>query len=125
MPPRGDESGLRCPTCGTAMRVSETRAASGGRALRRRRVCPGCGTRQTTLELVVAPYDRNDVEDLALVRQSDLSRLRQDIEVLADRRRRLPARSRRQLKDAAGAASGNEIPGLRVTEDTREVGDHG
>src|ERR687896_129045 len=39
-----------CPACAGPTRVAETRSADRGRALRRRRHCPGCGHRFTTFE---------------------------------------------------------------------------
>ncbi|MDI9370047.1 MAG: transcriptional repressor NrdR [Synergistaceae bacterium] len=42
---------MRCPVCSALeTRVLETRTADEGRVVRRRRVCPDCGTRFTTYE---------------------------------------------------------------------------
>ncbi|HAK40417.1 MAG TPA: transcriptional regulator NrdR, partial [Synergistaceae bacterium] len=42
---------MRCPRCGLMeTRVLETRTASEGRVIRRRRECPGCMNRFTTYE---------------------------------------------------------------------------
>ena len=42
---------MRCPQCdGTRNRVVDTRTSRGGRAVRRRRECTGCGDRFTTYE---------------------------------------------------------------------------
>jgi transcriptional repressor NrdR len=41
---------MDCPSCKSGTRVVETRSASGGVAVRRRRECPACGTRFTTFE---------------------------------------------------------------------------
>lgn len=44
---------MRCPKCdGTRNRVVDTRTSRGGRAVRRRRECEGCGRRFTTYEYV-------------------------------------------------------------------------
>lgn len=44
---------MRCPQCdGTENRVVDTRTSRGGRAVRRRRECLGCGERFTTYEYV-------------------------------------------------------------------------
>jgi transcriptional repressor NrdR len=43
-------SGVKCPSCHQPTRVVETRAASEGAAVRRRRACPSCGERFTTFE---------------------------------------------------------------------------
>jgi transcriptional repressor NrdR len=46
---------MRCPQCdGTENRVVDTRTSRGGRAVRRRRECSGCGARFTTYEYVEA-----------------------------------------------------------------------
>jgi transcriptional repressor NrdR len=46
---------MRCPECdGTENRVVDTRTSRGGRAVRRRRECLGCGERFTTYEYVEA-----------------------------------------------------------------------
>ena len=45
---------VNCPSCKSVTRVVETRSASGGTAVRRRRECPACGTRFTTSERVVS-----------------------------------------------------------------------
>ena len=46
---------MRCPRCdGTENRVVDTRTSRGGRAVRRRRECLGCGERFTTYEYVEA-----------------------------------------------------------------------
>ena len=46
---------MRCPQCdGTENRVVDTRTSRGGRAVRRRRECLGCGERFTTYEYVEA-----------------------------------------------------------------------
>lgn len=42
--------GVNCPSCKSGTHVVETRSASGGMAVRRRRECPACGTRFTTFE---------------------------------------------------------------------------
>lgn len=44
---------MKCPHCGSASRVLETRAADDGRATRRRRECTTCGQRFTTSERVM------------------------------------------------------------------------
>ena len=41
---------MDCPTCNASTRVLESRRADGGDAVRRRRECPECGRRFTTLE---------------------------------------------------------------------------
>jgi len=44
---------MRCPQCDSPEnRVVDTRTSRGGRAVRRRRECSGCGTRFTTYEYV-------------------------------------------------------------------------
>ena len=44
---------MRCPTCdSTESRVVDSRVSRGGRAIRRRRECTGCGHRFTTYERV-------------------------------------------------------------------------
>ncbi len=44
---------MRCPSCdGADNRVVDTRTSRGGRAVRRRRECLGCGERFTTYEYV-------------------------------------------------------------------------
>ena len=43
-----------CPLCTAQTRVTETRSADDGVAVRRRRACPECGHRLTTYERVVA-----------------------------------------------------------------------
>jgi transcriptional repressor NrdR len=46
---------MRCPECdGTENRVVDTRTSRGGRAVRRRRECLGCGERFTTYEYIEA-----------------------------------------------------------------------
>ena len=46
---------MRCPQCdGSENRVVDTRTSRGGRAVRRRRECLGCGERFTTYEYVEA-----------------------------------------------------------------------
>jgi transcriptional repressor NrdR len=46
---------MNCPSCDSQTRVVETREASGGSAVRRRRECLGCGRRFTTKESPVLP----------------------------------------------------------------------
>ena len=43
---------MMCPACEAPTRVAETRAADGGRSLRRRRHCSRCGHRFTTFERI-------------------------------------------------------------------------
>lgn len=43
-----------CPVCASPTRVTETRSADDGAAVRRRRACPECGHRMTTYERAVA-----------------------------------------------------------------------
>lgn len=43
---------MQCPRCDAASRVLQSRSADGGRAVRRRRECTGCGARFTTFERV-------------------------------------------------------------------------
>ena len=44
---------MRCPTCDHIEdRVVDSRLSRGGRAIRRRRECLGCGGRFTTYELI-------------------------------------------------------------------------
>ena len=45
---------MNCPRCGASTRVVSTRAADGGVAIRRRRVCESCGQRVTTYERIEA-----------------------------------------------------------------------
>jgi transcriptional repressor NrdR len=44
---------VNCPKCKSGTRVVETRSASGGAAVRRRRECAACGARFTTFERVL------------------------------------------------------------------------
>lgn len=41
---------MQCPSCGSATRTLETRAAEGGAVVRRRRECKQCGRRLTSFE---------------------------------------------------------------------------
>jgi len=43
---------MQCPQCDSPSRVLESRSADGGRAVRRRRECSGCGARFTTFERI-------------------------------------------------------------------------
>jgi transcriptional repressor NrdR len=43
---------MLCPNCHASTRVLESRSADRGKAVRRRRHCPGCGERFTTFERV-------------------------------------------------------------------------
>jgi len=45
---------VNCPKCEQETRVLESRAAEGGTAVRRRRVCKGCGHRFTSFERATA-----------------------------------------------------------------------
>lgn len=42
--------GFKCPSCSSTMRVSQTRGTEDGR-IRRRRICPSCPTRFSTVEI--------------------------------------------------------------------------
>ena len=43
---------MRCPICQSATKVTNSRDADHGRAIKRRRMCDGCGRRFTTYERV-------------------------------------------------------------------------
>jgi len=58
---------MRCPECGNETRVGETRDIAGNN--RRRRVCPNCGHRFTTIETIVQSNQKyNDVVLIILPR---------------------------------------------------------
>ena len=55
---------MRCPFCGdTETQVKDSRPAEDHAAIRRRRLCPGCGGRFTT-------YERVQLRDLVVVKKS-------------------------------------------------------
>ena len=55
-----------CPKCGAEeqVKVVDSRPTAGGNAVRRRRVCGGCGARFTTREAVVARRKERSVADM-------------------------------------------------------------
>lgn len=77
---RADEMGIRCPRCGAATKVLETRDIPGG--LRRRRQCcsANCEHRLTTLEMEAPPYEHYDASDIALVPRETLQRVVQQLQ---------------------------------------------
>jgi len=64
---------IACPSCGTQTGVRETRAVDGG--IRRRRLCPKCGHRLTTIEAVVARSGARPGGDVVVVSRKKLREL--------------------------------------------------
>jgi transcriptional regulator NrdR family protein len=75
---------IACPTCGRDSTVYETRSVQGGS--RRRRICSdvGCGKRFTTIEVAVPGNQRWD-GPIALVKTTDLDKLRETIARMAEK----------------------------------------
>ncbi|CAN5755749.1 transcriptional regulator NrdR [soil metagenome] len=105
---------MRCPYCESAEdKVVDSRLAEGGRAIRRRRECIGCGRRYTTFEraeevpLLIAkrsgeeePFDRDKVIEGVRracknrpVSEADILTIADDVEeaMRADSRRPVPS----------------------------------
>ena len=51
---------IACPSCGHRIsRVSDSRGSDNGAAIRRRRVCTGCGARFSTVEVISVTGERS------------------------------------------------------------------
>ena len=108
---------MECPRCQQSTRVLESRRAEDGAAIRRRRVCAGCGHRFTT-------YERRDREPL-VVRKRDGSRQRFDRTKLraallrSTHKRQVGAADVEALVDRvelAGETGGGELAAQRIVE---------
>ncbi|MEX0936143.1 MAG: transcriptional regulator NrdR [Gemmatimonadota bacterium] len=110
---------MRCPRCdSTENRVVDTRTSRGGRAVRRRRECTGCGSRFTTYEYVeerpmqVLKRDGSSEEfDRAkLVRAMKTACAKRpvslaQVDAIAD-----------QIEDGLSSRAGMEVPSARIGE---------
>jgi transcriptional repressor NrdR len=89
---------MNCPSCQSGTRVVETRSASGGTAVRRRRECPACGRRFTTFERLVAgpsfvvkrdgehePFDRDKLRRAVMGAAHKRPVARSEIDGIVDR----------------------------------------
>jgi transcriptional repressor NrdR len=77
---------MRCPKCGHVEdKVIDSRGARSGAAIRRRRVCLGCGHRFTTYEEVVKPKFRVVKRD-GRYEELDIRKLRNGIERACEKR---------------------------------------
>lgn len=114
---------MKCPNCGATTEVTETREKTGG-GIRRRRRCPLCGQRITTVELVVPERARVDVRHMALV---DARTMRRAFNALGALRLQImawaPEDARSALVAAAvvdgqcsicGGRDGSHLPGCEI-----------
>ena len=116
---------MRCPFCHNAdSRVIDSREADEGATTRRRRSCPGCGRRFTTVEEAV----------LAVVKRSGVSEPFNRAKVVAGVRRACQGRPvdedqlqllAQQVEDAIRATGAAEVPshevGLAILRPLREL----
>jgi transcriptional repressor NrdR len=116
---------MRCPFCHNAdSRVIDSREADEGATTRRRRACPACGRRFTTVEEAV----------LAVVKRSGVSEPFNRTKVVAGVRRACQGRPvdedqlqqlAQQVEDAIRATGASEIPshevGLAILRPLREL----
>jgi transcriptional repressor NrdR len=119
------EAGVRCPFCHNPdSRVIDSREADEGATTRRRRACPGCGRRFTTVEEAV----------LAVVKRSGVSEPFNRQKVVAGVRRACQGRPvdedqlqqlAQQVEDAIRATGAAEVPahevGLAILRPLREL----
>jgi transcriptional repressor NrdR len=110
---------MRCPQCdGTENRVVDTRTSRGGRAVRRRRECLGCGERFTTYEYVearpiqilkrdgsVEEFDRDKLSRSLRIACAKRPVSASDIDALVD-----------EIEDELSKQAGVEIASSRVGE---------
>lgn len=110
---------MRCPRCdGTENRVVDTRTSRGGRAVRRRRECLGCGERFTTYEYVEArpilvlkqdgsaqEFDREKLTRSLRIACAKRPVSPSDIEGLVD-----------EIEDVLSANAGVEVPSSHIGE---------
>ncbi len=110
---------MRCPQCdGTENRVVDTRTSRGGRAVRRRRECSGCGERFTTYEYVESrpiqvlkrdgsseEFDREKLVHSLHVAAAKRPVSASEIQALAD-----------EIEDELSRQAGVEIPSSRIGE---------
>lgn len=109
---------VNCPYCGHQTRTLETRRAEDGAAARRRRSCPGCGTRFTT-------FERRAPEPAWVVKRGgerqafDAAKLRAAIGRAAHKRPVTPAQLDAivaRIALAAERAPGSQLPSERVRD---------
>lgn len=121
---------MRCPYCQSEdTQVKDSRPAEDGAAIRRRRVCPGCGGRFTTFErvqlrdLVVIkksgrkiPFDRDK-----LLRSFDIALRKRNVE--PERVERAVSGIVRQLESSGEAEISSGTIGLLVMEALKALDD--
>ncbi len=121
---------MRCPYCQSEdTQVKDSRPAEDGVAIRRRRVCPGCGGRFTTFErvqlrdLVVVkksgrkvPFDRNK-----LIRSFDIALRKRNVD--PDRIERAVSGIVRQLESSGETEIPSDEIGLLVMEALKALDD--
>jgi transcriptional repressor NrdR len=108
---------VRCPACSGATRVAETRAADGGAALRRRRICTRCGERFTT-------FERREAEPLYVLKRDgrrqrfDRTKLRAALLRAAHKRPVSPQHVERMVErvEAIGRREDGELAAGRIGE---------
>src|ERR1700722_16296554 len=122
---RGEGAVMHCPFCRNPdSRVVDSREADEGQAIRRRRSCPGCGRRFTTVETAV----------LAVVKRSGVTEPFSREKVISGVRRACQGRQvdddalnllAQQVEDAGRAGGSPEIPsnevGLAILGPLREL----
>ncbi|MFO1184222.1 MAG: transcriptional regulator NrdR [Bauldia sp.] len=88
---------MRCPFCGSDdTQVKDSRPSEDGTAIRRRRVCPGCGGRFTT-------FERIQLRELTVIKRSgrkvpfDREKLMRSVEVALRKRPVDPERVERMV----------------------------
>lgn len=74
---------MKCPGCGTITVALETRMS--GTNVRRRRRCPACSKRMTTIEVIVDTDGRRSLGSVVILPRATVDRLRAGAADLADR----------------------------------------
>ena len=121
---------MKCPSCGSLdSQVKDSRPADDHAAIRRRRVCPDCGFRFTTIE-------RPQLRELMVVKRSgrrgvfDRDKLQRSVEIAvrkrpvdAQRIERLVSGIVRELETSGDAEIASETIGRMVMERLRDLDD--
>ncbi len=110
---------MRCPACDSgSLKVVDTRAAPGGRAIRRRRECLDCGDRFTTYEQVEARRQQVLKRD-GSAEDFDRAKLRDSVAVACARRPVSAAEIEALVDRVADAVTDS----ARVEVASREIGE--
>lgn len=110
---------MRCPFCGNEdTQVKDSRPTEDGAAIRRRRYCPGCGSRFTT-------FERVQIRELTIVKKGgqrapfDRDKLLRSIQIAVRKRAVDPDRVERivnSIQRRLESSGESEIPSSQVGE---------